>query len=129
MCDCVSSVVSSVIVDMFVQLTNGKVFCCGGSRFSLKTVHVIFLLQIIPHLHVFCLYFSGFYLVIPMVSGWVMLQTSHHPTVQRLIMHGALPVHHFNPLNTELNPICHLLALLEAHHIFHVSRIKVNCVH
>jgi hypothetical protein len=28
-----------------------------------------------------------------------------------------------NPLNTELNPICHLLALLEAHHILHVSRI------
>jgi len=32
----------------------------------------------------------------------------------------------FNPLNTELNPICHLLALLEAHHILHVSRIRVN---
>jgi len=29
----------------------------------------------------------------------------------------------FNPLNTELNPICPLLALLEAHHILHVSRI------
>jgi len=25
----------------------------------------------------------------------------------------------FNPLNAELNPICHLLALLEAHHILH----------
>jgi hypothetical protein len=32
------------------------------------------------------------------------------------------------PLNTELNPICHLLALLGAHHIFHVSRIRVNTV-
>jgi len=32
----------------------------------------------------------------------------------------------FNPLNTELNPICHLLALLEAHHFLHVSRIRVN---
>jgi len=31
-----------------------------------------------------------------------------------------------NPLNAELNPICHLLALLGAHHIFHVSRIVVN---
>jgi hypothetical protein len=29
-----------------------------------------------------------------------------------------------NPLNAELNPICHLLALLGAHHILHVSRIK-----
>ena len=31
-----------------------------------------------------------------------------------------------NPLNAELNSICHLLALLWAHHIFHVSRIGVN---
>jgi len=32
----------------------------------------------------------------------------------------------FNPLNAELNPICHLLALLGAHHILHVSRIRVK---
>jgi len=32
----------------------------------------------------------------------------------------------FNPLNAELIPICHLLALLGAHHIFHVSRIRNN---
>jgi len=31
-----------------------------------------------------------------------------------------------NPLNAELNPICHLLALLGAHLIFHVSRIRVK---
>jgi hypothetical protein len=31
-----------------------------------------------------------------------------------------------NSLNTELNPICHLLALLEAHHILHVSRIRIK---
>ena len=31
-----------------------------------------------------------------------------------------------NPLNAELNPICHLLVLLGAHHILHVSRIRVN---
>jgi len=30
-----------------------------------------------------------------------------------------------NPLNTKINPICDLLALLEAHHILHVSRIRV----
>jgi hypothetical protein len=29
-------------------------------------------------------------------------------------------------LNAELNPICHLLALLGAHHILHVSRIRVK---
>ena len=31
-----------------------------------------------------------------------------------------------NPLNAELNPICHLLALLAAHYILHVSRIRVK---
>jgi hypothetical protein len=34
----------------------------------------------------------------------------------------------FNPLNAELNPICHLLALLGTHHILYVSRIRVNAV-
>jgi hypothetical protein len=32
----------------------------------------------------------------------------------------------FNPLNAELNPICHLLALVRAHPIFHVNRIRDN---
>jgi len=31
-----------------------------------------------------------------------------------------------NPLNAKLNPICHLLALLVAHHIFHVSGLRVK---
>ena len=35
----------------------------------------------------------------------------------------------FNPLNAELNPICHLLALSRAHHILHVSRTRVNTRH
>ena len=33
---------------------------------------------------------------------------------------------YINPLNPELNPICYLLALLEAHHFLHVSRIRVK---
>jgi hypothetical protein len=32
----------------------------------------------------------------------------------------------FNPLNAELNSICHLLALLGAQPIFHVGRIRVK---
>jgi len=32
----------------------------------------------------------------------------------------------FNPLFAELNPICHLLALLGVHHFLHVSRIRVK---
>jgi len=31
-----------------------------------------------------------------------------------------------NPLNAELNPICHLLAILGTHHIFHFSRVRVK---
>jgi len=33
---------------------------------------------------------------------------------------------YINTLNAELNPICHLLALIGAHHIFHVSMIRVK---
>jgi hypothetical protein len=32
----------------------------------------------------------------------------------------------FNPLNAELNPICHFLALLGALHILHVSGVGVK---
>ena len=32
----------------------------------------------------------------------------------------------FNPFIAELIPICHLLALLGAHHILHLSRIRVK---
>jgi hypothetical protein len=31
-----------------------------------------------------------------------------------------------NPLKLELNPICYLLALLGAHHLLHVSRVRVK---
>jgi len=41
--------------------------------------------------------------------------------------HNAfVSVQPFNPLNTELNPICNLLAFLGAHHILYVSRISVK---
>jgi len=33
---------------------------------------------------------------------------------------------YFKVLNAELKPICHLLPLLGAHHILHVSRIMVK---
>jgi hypothetical protein len=39
--------------------------------------------------------------------------------------HGAFFFNfYFNPLNAKLNLICHLLALLEAHPILHVGRIR-----
>jgi len=34
-----------------------------------------------------------------------------------------------NLLNAKLNPICHLLALLGAHHILHFGRIRVKPKH
>jgi len=39
----------------------------------------------------------------------------------------AIKMRGINPLNAELNPICHLLALWGAHHILHVSAIRVKC--
>jgi len=42
------------------------------------------------------------------------------------IMLTDLSIMQINPFRAELNPICHLLALLGAHHIFHVSRIRFN---
>ena len=35
---------------------------------------------------------------------------------------------HINPLNAELNPICHLLALLGGATIVVVSRLRVNLI-
>jgi hypothetical protein len=32
----------------------------------------------------------------------------------------------FNPLNAKLNSICHVLALLGAHPILHISRVRIK---
>ena len=45
------------------------------------------------------------------------------PTVKKIYM---IQLHHVNPLNAELNPICHLLALLGGATIVVVSRLSVN---
>jgi hypothetical protein len=41
-------------------------------------------------------------------------------------MHGTTVK--INPLKAELNPICHSLALIGAHLIYHISRIRVKIV-
>jgi len=41
----------------------------------------------------------------------------------------AINLSYFNGFNAELNPICHLLALLGVHHILHVSEIRVNVLY
>ena len=43
-----------------------------------------------------------------------------------LVHHVTSRLYKVNPLNAELNPICHLLALLGAHLILHVGKIRVN---
>ena len=41
-------------------------------------------------------------------------------------MNRTISAPSINPLNAEFNAIWHLLALLGAHHIPHVSRLRVN---
>ena len=46
--------------------------------------------------------------------------------LRRSLRATEVAVTQINPLNPELNSICYLLALLGAHHILHVSRIRVK---
>jgi uncharacterized membrane protein len=48
------------------------------------------------------------------------------PNQKSLFCVGAVLYITINLLNAELNLICHLLALLGAHRILHVSRIRVK---
>jgi len=50
-------------------------------------------------------------------------------TYKRVLDTSAADATFLNPLNAELNPTCQLLALLGAHHILHISRIRVNTRH
>ena len=53
---------------------------------------------------------------------------SNNINATRLVRAFAVWLYEINLLNAELNPIRHLLALLGAHHIVHVSRARVKCV-
>ena len=57
----------------------------------------------------------------PVISSSILNDFIYH--VQHEETTGKLYV---NPLSVKLNPICHLLALLGAHPILHVSRIMVK---
>jgi hypothetical protein len=46
--------------------------------------------------------------------------------IRQRVLIGVYSTWRLNTLNAELNPICHLLALLGAHHILHVSRVRVK---
>jgi len=49
----------------------------------------------------------------------------HSIAYNGVLIYNKLP-HEINPFNVELNAICYLLALLGAHPILHVSRIRVK---
>jgi hypothetical protein len=57
---------------------------------------------------------SGLYLNYTQNSVFATQWTQTSPTIM------------VNPLNAELNPICHLLALLGVHHILHISGLRVK---
>jgi hypothetical protein len=49
-----------------------------------------------------------------------------NPSAQRWLPRFLLKILNCNSLNAQLNSICHLLELLGAHHILHVSRISIK---
>jgi hypothetical protein len=53
------------------------------------------------------------------------LQLHLQPLVLPIVTRDIINLH-INPLNTELNPTCHLLAYFGAYHILHVSGIRVK---
>ena len=57
-------------------------------------------------------------------AGWTPKYCLTEPKKNQELI--SLLANKINPINSALNPICHLLALLGAHHILHVSRISVN---
>ena len=59
----------------------------------------------------------------PQVAAGAVIRDTH---ISVILAGGSVT---FNPLKAELNPISHLLTLLGAHLIFHVSRIRVKVRH
>jgi hypothetical protein len=61
------------------------------------------------------------------IFNFIIIKTSAH----EMCSNGKKVEYGFNPLNTELNPICHLLALLGGATIVVVSRLRVKykCSH
>jgi hypothetical protein len=55
-----------------------------------------------------------------------MLVNDKHMYIHQHNVDGSWFTLTIKPLNADLIPICHLLALLGAHHILHVSKIRVN---
>jgi hypothetical protein len=66
---------------------------------------------------------------VPRIFIYSFTRASHCSVAQVTLIHNSLSCFFniwVNPLNGELNPICHLLALSGAHHILHVSWVRVK---
>ena len=72
-------------------------------------------------------YFLNGFEIVPVahiISGITFVFTFHMPWIY--IVRSLYLLLLFNPLNAELNPIFHLLALLGTHHFLHVNRVRFN---
>ena len=68
-------------------------------------------------------YRFNFFMFVPCISN---IKIPLYPLAYTDVCETAGLARSINPLKPELNPICYLLALLGAHHLLHVSRIKVK---
>ena len=86
-------------------------------------------------LHIYAAYVRGpgFKLVADLASEIQMIRLFHYrgdglSLPCNFIANVTKVICTINPLNAKLNPICHLQALLGAHHILHDSRVMVKTV-
>ena len=64
-----------------------------------------------------------------MMHGSTKLKKKHFLThLSQIMTNLSRVIRLLTLLNAELNPICHLLALFGAHHILHVSGLKVKLI-
>jgi hypothetical protein len=71
--------------------------------------------------------FSSEYMNFVIIDGFLYPSLTSIPSIEEAVLCDFIIIHNIlKPLNAELNPICHFLAVLGAHPIFHVSRIRVN---
>ena len=68
---------------------------------------------------------SFFKIFFSLMTVYVLHVKSAQKSMQAVVQCPLL-LSDFNPLNAELKPICHLMALLGVHLIFHISRIRVK---
>ena len=71
---------------------------------------------------------EGFFMSMKSQVTLAGIEPANFRFVEQHLNHCANAVPYINPLNAELNPICHFPALLRGHPILHVSRIRVKCI-